>query len=448
MTVHKTAHDVVLVILLVMLGLSCAQTRDVRTQKVSPTLGNTIKGADRVDLRTTRHPRIVQVAPGWRHTCVLTDIGTVRCWGLGTNGRLGYGNIRTIGDDEPAGAGGDLDLGGRAVQISAGYEHTCVVLEDHSARCWGRGADGRLGYGNENDVGDNETPAQVGPVPVGIPLAQIQAGFDVTCGIAKTGKMRCWGDGGENSLGYGDEYSIGDDEFPKERGDILMGAPVVSVALIGAGCALLTTGGVRCWGSIFGRKDERYKILPYMHENVHLSAKAKQISGWYDHVCAVLEDGGVQCWGGGTSVLGEDNFAIKPYPYESAHETKGIRTPRQVGYLDIGGKAKKVAAGGSHACVLLTTGAVRCWGEGRLGVLGYGNTESYGEYTTPGAGGDVPVGEKVISIAAGGFHTCAIVTSGAVRCWGYGKYGQLGYGNSENVGDNKTPADVGDVPVF
>ncbi len=443
----KTVYVVALAILLVTLELSCVETRAVRQQTVSPTLGSTTKRPEPVAAKT-RHPRIVQVTAGLSHTCVLTDIGTVRCWGSGANGQLGYGNTKTIGDDEPAGAGGDVDLGGRAVQISAGDEHTCAVLEDRSARCWGKGRHGRLGYGNENDIGDDETPRQMGPVPVGVPLAKIQTGSDETCGITANGKMRCWGEGGENGLGYGDEDSVGDDEFPKERGDILMGAPVVSVALIGSGCALLTTGGVRCWGAIFGRDDERYKILPYMHEDVHLSAKATQISGWYDHVCVVLEDGGVQCWGGGTSVLGEDNFYIKPYPFQSAHESPGIRTPRQVGYLDVGGKAREVAAGSSHVCVLLTTGAVRCWGEGRFGVLGYGNTESYGEDTPPGSGGDVPIGEKVVSIAAGGFHTCAIITSGAIRCWGVGKDGPLGYGNTENVGDKKTPADVGDVPVF
>jgi len=60
----------------------------------------------------------------------------------------------------------------------------------------------------------------------------------------------------------------------------------------------------------------------------------------------------------------------------------------------------------------------------------------------------VPVGGKVVQIAAGGFHTCALLDTGKVRCWGDDSEGQLGYGNNQRVGDNETPADVGDVPLF
>ena len=35
-----------------------------------------------------------------------------------------------------------------------------------------------------------------------------------------------------------------------------------------------------------------------------------------------------------------------------------------------------------------------------------------------------------------------------MRCWGYAAEGRLGYGNLENIGDDETPASVGDVPVY
>ncbi|MBW3536082.1 MAG: hypothetical protein KY453_12855, partial [Gemmatimonadetes bacterium] len=100
------------------------------------------------------------------HTCALLDDGNVRCWGYGAHGRLGYTRTNDIGDDETPGSVGPVDLGaGRtAVAVSAGGRHTCARLDDGSVRCWGAGFTGRLGYCDERDIGDDETPASVGPV--------------------------------------------------------------------------------------------------------------------------------------------------------------------------------------------------------------------------------------------------------------------------------------------
>jgi alpha-tubulin suppressor-like RCC1 family protein len=50
-----------------------------------------------------------------------------------------------------------------------------------------------------------------------------------------------------------------------------------------------------------------------------------------------------------------------------------------------------------------------------------------------------------VFIAAGEQHTCAVLETGTVRCWGNNHFGQLGYGNTAPVGDDETPASVGDV---
>ncbi|MDQ6804834.1 MAG: hypothetical protein M3065_07660, partial [Actinomycetota bacterium] len=85
---------------------------------------------------------------------------------MGANGRLGYGNTTTIGDNElPASVGPvDVGLNRAASAISAGGAHTCARLDDASVRCLGSGANGRLGYCNQNDIGDDEPPAAAGPV--------------------------------------------------------------------------------------------------------------------------------------------------------------------------------------------------------------------------------------------------------------------------------------------
>jgi alpha-tubulin suppressor-like RCC1 family protein len=73
-----------------------------------------------------------------------------------------------------------------------------------------------------------------------------------------------------------------------------------------------------------------------------------------------------------------------------------------------------------------------------------------GDDEPPTAAGDVVIGAPVQAIARGGRggHACAILADGDLRCWGRNDNGQLGYGHTNNIGDNETPASAGDVPVF
>ena len=121
----------------------------------------------------------VAISAGSAHTCVILEDGTVHCWGFGFSGQLGYGNQNNVGDTQastPASAG-SVNLGaGRTavaispgnVAISPGNAHTCARLDDGSVHCWGYGANGRLGYCSESNVGDapTNTPAIIGPVNV------------------------------------------------------------------------------------------------------------------------------------------------------------------------------------------------------------------------------------------------------------------------------------------
>jgi len=103
--------------------------------------------------------------------------GAVRCWGASlqdssgpcvTSGVLGHGNDQPIGDDETPASAGDLRLGGVATRLSDGgsYEHVCALLDDGALRCWGRNVNGQLGLGHTNPIGDDEEPADVDPVRV------------------------------------------------------------------------------------------------------------------------------------------------------------------------------------------------------------------------------------------------------------------------------------------
>jgi hypothetical protein len=162
---------------------------------------------------------VAEVVAGLEHTCARLASGSVRCFGNGLDGRLGYGVTQRIGDDETPAFAGDVDVGGVVVELSVGI-HTCARLESGSVRCWGHGLHGRLGHGNLETIGDDETPASKSAVPIGASVRSISANTLHACALLTTGQLRCWGYGGYGQLGYGDRRTIGDDETPATRGDV------------------------------------------------------------------------------------------------------------------------------------------------------------------------------------------------------------------------------------
>ena len=100
------------------------------------------------------------IAAGAAHTCALLDDSSVKCWGANDDGQLGIGDTDARGD--AAGEMGDalpavslgLAAGVRVTAITAGDAHTCVLASNGSVKCWGSGANGRLGTNDENSRGD------------------------------------------------------------------------------------------------------------------------------------------------------------------------------------------------------------------------------------------------------------------------------------------------------
>ncbi|MBA3672604.1 MAG: hypothetical protein H0W68_11385 [Gemmatimonadaceae bacterium] len=111
--------------------------------------------------------------------------------------------------------------------------------------------------------------------------------------------------------------------------------------------------------------------------------------------------------------------------------------------MNLGRPVLHIASGGS-TCALLAGGAVRCWGDNEGGQLGYGHKHAV---DSPAIAEDIRVGGPVVQIATGRGHTCVLLQQGRVRCWGFANNGALGYGNGINIGDDEAPESAGDVPV-
>ncbi len=166
----------------------------------------------------------VAISAGGAHTCAVLDNGTVRCWGFGGLGQLGYGNTTNVGNAETPDKAGPVNIGpGRtALAIAAGQIHTCVLLDNGTVRCWGFGNNGRLGYGNTSSVGDLQTPDTAGPVDLGRgrTAVAISAGQSHTCARLDNGRVLCWGAGANGRLGYCDQSDVGAKQTPGSVGTV------------------------------------------------------------------------------------------------------------------------------------------------------------------------------------------------------------------------------------
>lgn len=145
------------------------------------------------------------------------------------------------------------------------------------------------------------------------------------------------------------------------------------------------------------------------------------------HACAIATGGSVHCWGNNwNGKLGDG----------SGPGGNGRSSPGTVAGLS---DAVAIAAGGEHTCALVHGGEAWCWGAGWYGQLGDGRYYSDEPALTP---------VKVVglsdakAITTGSEHSCALVTSGQVFCWGDNWGGELGDGTFE---DRPTPVAVSGI---
>jgi alpha-tubulin suppressor-like RCC1 family protein len=399
------------------------------------------------------------IRAGGAHTCAMLNNGAVRCWGDAAYGQLGYENTLDIGDDEYPYEADDVTVGGLgdvSSQLTTGLNHTCARLSSGSIRCWGKNDFGQLGYGDNTgtmgNIGDAEPIDSFGYVNVGSPNAvKVVAGANHTCAILDTGNVRCWGEGAYGKLGYGNTNNIGDDEHPFTKGDVNVGGPVKDIALgLNHTCALLQNGKVRCWGhGAYGQlgysspNNLGDNDLPFTKGDVNVGGNVVQISAGDNHTCALLDTGYVRCWGLGTS--GQLGYSAFYNTYLGDNE---LPTAPGAGDVSTGSKVLQVSAGGTHTCVLLATGDIKCWGSNASGQLGNGLNQSPYLLTTPANGVVDLGGASAMQITTGQNHTCALLDSGNAWCWGLGTSGRLGYKNTSTIGISNLPSTGGNIKIL
>lgn len=387
-------------------------------------------------------------------TCLNLVSNSVRCWGFGGAGQLGHDVATNIGDGVGSSilSAGNVPIGPTTTAVGAGDNHTCALLSSGAIRCWGQGSLGQLGHNINTNIGEGtQSIIAAGDIPVGGTVTEVSAGGFHTCAVLAGGTVRCWGHGLAGKLGYNAVANIGDGGTSIiAAGDVPVGNTVKSISAGGShSCALLTTGAVRCWGS-GGNGVLGYNAVTPVGDggtsiiaagDVPVGGSVTQIASGFAHTCALLSTGAVRCWGFGASGrLGYNAIA---------NVGDGGTSIIAAGDVPIGGTVSQIAAGNSHTCALLSSGAVRCWGLGSDGRLGHNATTNIGDGgTSIIAAGDVPLGGYAVAIATGDEHSCAVLSTGKVRCWGGGLTGRLGYGNTNSIADGIGISIIaaGDVP--
>jgi alpha-tubulin suppressor-like RCC1 family protein len=302
-------------------------------------------------------------------------------------------------------------------RLAAGNNHTCALTATNGVKCWGLNQFGQLGNGTTTN---SLTPVNVTGLTSGV--ASIVAGDAQTCALTTSGAMKCWGNNANGQLGNGTTTQA---TTPTDVTGLTSG-----VASIATGdnhsCAALTNGTIRCWGwgtsGQLGQGALTSSLTPVTVTGTPAGTTVTSISAGYRHTCATFSNGAALCWGRGDSgQIGNGTFDAR------------ISTPTQP--TGMGSGVTDIVAGGAHTCAVQNN-TVKCWGLNNAGPLGNG---------TAGTNSNTPVTATGITnataVAAGGNHTCALLSTGTLRCWGLNQEGELGIGLPD-VNNITTPADV------
>ena len=296
------------------------------------------------------------------------------------------------------------------VSISAGTRHTCAAYASGSVSCWGDNENGQLGNGQFGGNVYSTVPVEVEGITDAVSIA---VGWEHSCAVHATGEVSCWGDNSHGELGSGQE----DETVPLP----VKVADLDDATSVTAGhwhtCALRSTGGISCWGADHdgqlgnGEIGEIGEMFSVPVDVLEIS-DAIAVSAGGEHTCAVHATGEGSCWG--DNWRGELGNGISGNEYDSA-------VPVKVSGIS---DALTVSSASWHTCAVRQGGAISCWGGLNWnGELGNGQS---GGTTVMALPVDVLSVSDAIAVASGSNHTCAVLQSGNVHCWGGNFQGQLG----------------------
>ena len=345
---------------------------DISTDRTPTLTVNLLSNGDKVSVHKSADCSDAALASGTAIGAsldvTLSDLGSIGSYTL----YLKQGDVC-----HPRGLGYKLRYIGESSRVDGSEYHTCAVTNAGGVKCWGGGANGKLGNGATADT-DAPDDVDVDGSNTLSGIVQVIAGQNHTCALTAEGTVKCWGGTNLKQLGNDCDASCTDQNFPVN---------VVSAE----GFSTNLSGIV-------------------------------QISAGTGHTCALMSSGGVKCWGyGADGRLGNKGTDDKDAPVDvvtSSSDTDPLMNIVQVG------------TGTNHTCALTSMGSVKCWGLGNNGQLGNDCNGSCADINYPvdvvAAEGNASPLSGIVQISVGGSHACALTSGGNVVCWGWGSGGTTG----------------------
>jgi alpha-tubulin suppressor-like RCC1 family protein len=285
-------------------------------------------------------------------------------------------------------------------QVATGDFHTCALTTEGAVQCWGNNGDGQLG---NNSLTNSPVPVTVTGLASGV--VAITAGAFHTCALTMTGEMKCWG--------YNNYGALGNNTTTNSAVPVVVTGLASSVAAIAAGeqhtCALTTAGSVQCWGyNGSGQLGNNTTVSSSVPVTVTgLATGVTAVTAGANHACARVAANAAKCWGANNfGQLGNNSLTNSTVPVAVSGLASGVTA---------------IASGSVHTCAVDMVGALQCWGYNGSGQLGNNTTVSSSVPVTV-----TGLATGVTAVTAGQLHTCALTMAGAMKCWGYNYYGQLG----------------------
>lgn len=220
-------------------GLTPAGAAYCWGSQLSGWLGDGVIGQSNGDIKTTPTPVVggvtfASLSAGKGHTCGLTAAGVAWCWGANAQGQLGDGTQTTRA--EPVQVTGGLTF----TKISAGEWQTCALTAAGKAYCWGHAAR----VGDATPAVQNKTSPYA--LPTTLSFTDISAGWSHSCAVATTGAAYCWGDNYYGGIGNGTSGSTTAQRAVTAVSGGLSFSRIMARSYMT--CGVATTGALYCWG--------------------------------------------------------------------------------------------------------------------------------------------------------------------------------------------------------
>jgi alpha-tubulin suppressor-like RCC1 family protein len=349
-------------------------------------------------------------------SCMRNTNASLYCWGDNRFGQLGTGDHENHPEPTRIRVGGQ---GVTRIYLPEGEGDvtrdvavfTCAITTDSSLWCWGDNRYGQLGTG---DLAPRPSPTMVDEAPLMMAVTKAANGAGHVCALTAMNELYCWGRNQAGQLGLGDT-------MPRSK-PTLLSTPSFTVDKLMAGgdftCVKAMDKSLWCWGdNQFGQLGLGNNApVPSPMQIPAVGNNVLSVANGGSHSCALMTDSTVWCWG--------DNS----FGQLGLGDTIPRSNPTQIDPTMLS-NVTSISAGGHHSCATKQDNTLWCWGDNRMGQLGIGDTNPR---PTPKQVSPTVLANSVANAYAGGAHTCAVLTNGAIYCWGANQYGQLGVQGPSN----------------